>query len=87
MTVRRTLTHTLVCDGDECAALYSSTEPTVMAARIHAAVDGWHFAEGRLPTPDAPMSRSHKGQRQFDYCPACWPTSYHATRRTTGGTL
>jgi len=71
--IKKILRMTVACDtcGDE----FETEEPTAMAARIRSAVKGWTFAEGRLPGP------GKDGQRQFDYCAKCWPTSPHAEMR------
>ena len=73
MTAKQIVCVALICDV--CAKRHETPEPTVMAARVLAVATGWRFAEGRLP------ATGNSGQRQFDYCPDCWPTSYHARER------
>lgn len=72
MSVERVPRMLVICDT--CGDDLEVNTPGVMAARVAAGVSGWHFAEGRLPGVGT------KGQRQFDYCPKCWPESWHATR-------
>jgi hypothetical protein len=73
VSVRHVTQAIITCDtcGDEAPV----DEPTAMGARIAAYPLGWRYAEGRLPG-----TSGQKGQRQFDYCPTCWPGSYHAKR-------
>lgn len=75
MTARQISHVVLVCDGTTCDKRQETSEPTVMAARVLAVAQGWRFVEGRLP------GSGTSGQRQFDYCPDCWPTSWHARDR------
>lgn len=78
MGTERITTITLVCDA--CGKRNATDQPTALMARVATLATGWHFAEGRVPGADPPTSRrGHSGRRQFDYCPDCWPTSYHAT--------
>lgn len=79
MTVVRVTFIGLTCDGG-CGKQFESTASSAVSARVIAGVAGWQYAEGRDPgRPNGPGVG--KGQRQFDYCPDCWPTSYHARQR------
>lgn len=71
MSTTRITTVTVICDT--CADEKVTGELSAYASRIAAGIDGWRFAQGRKREPGS------KGRREFDYCPACWPTSPHAT--------
>jgi hypothetical protein len=78
MTIIRIAFIALDCDGG-CGKRYDSTAQSAVSARILAAATGWQYAEGRDPGRPVPGGPG-KGQRQFDYCPDCWPDSYHGKR-------
>lgn len=67
MSISKVLRQSVRCDT--CTAIFETAETTAYAARILAGVQGWRYAHGRLPAPGA------HGQRDWDYCPDCWPTS------------
>ena len=70
MSTSKATRHTVHCDT--CGAKHETEEPTAYGARIAAGITGWKYAVGRLPGPGT------KGQREWDYCPTCWPNSPHA---------
>jgi hypothetical protein len=71
VSATRVTTVTITCDT--CGKSNATEGANSYAARFAVTAEGWHYAQGRLPGPGT------KGQREFDYCPGCWPTSPHAT--------